>query len=675
MTPFITARERPSRSRALLSTALIGLLAILPRILFLGSFVTSDEANFWLQRSATFLQAIRTGDYAATAISTHPGVTTMWLGSAGILLREALLGWHLVEPGFSTRLALMQLPVALVNALAVLLGYRLLRRLLPARSAFLAALLWALDPFVIGYSRLLHVDALAGTFSTLSLLAACVYWHHTPRWRWLALSAICAGLAVLSKSPALALLPIIGACAGVAAWRAARTPDSTVAVDRQRLLRGLAPLFIWLAISLATALILWPALWAAPRFAYAQLRSGVQDEGAQPHMLGNFFLGREDDAPGLLFYPVALVLRLTPWALVGLLALPWAWRRTRPRTRSDLAILVGFALLMLIALSPFPKKFNRYLVPIFPVLDILAAWSLMCGVRWIGARLRRRHMRRLVQPALLGMLLVAALLTTTVWTSYAIDYYNPLLGGARVGERTFSTGWGEGLAEAALWLNQQPDITGVLIASTQVPTLQPYLRFGAQAVTPADALPPKAGYVVLYIRDFQSGVLPSPFDRFLQEPPLYQVQIHGVTYVRIYQVPPQFAQPRPARFGATIRLRGYTVVDPGGPGQAARLLLFWATDAAPQEDYTLFAHLIGRDDTRFAQVDLPLATRQWAANRYWTTELALPIAAEVPAGQYQLVGGLYQPADGRRLPLDADGPLRAAGDGADALSLMDLAIP
>src|SRR5689334_10059353 len=102
MTPLVAARERRSHSRARLSTALIGLLAILPRILFLGSFVTSDEANFWLQRSATFLQALRTGDYAATAISTHPGATTMWLGSAGILLREALLGQHLVDPGFST---------------------------------------------------------------------------------------------------------------------------------------------------------------------------------------------------------------------------------------------------------------------------------------------------------------------------------------------------------------------------------------------------------------------------------------------------------------------------------------------------------------------------------------------------------------------------------------------
>ena len=46
---------------------------------------------------------------------------------------------------------------------------------------------------MIAYSRVLHVDGLAGTFITLSLLAACVYWFHDRRSRFLILSAISAG--------------------------------------------------------------------------------------------------------------------------------------------------------------------------------------------------------------------------------------------------------------------------------------------------------------------------------------------------------------------------------------------------------------------------------------------------------------------------------------------------
>src|SRR5689334_19259244 len=180
------------RSRAIPWTLLgylaIGLAALGPRLLNLSGFVFVDEADFWMQRSAAFLKALQQGNPAATAISTHPGVTTMWLGSAGIILQRWLAGLNLLSDSLPIRLALMRLPVALVNAAAVVAGYALLRRMLPAATAFLAALLWAADPFVIGYSQLLHVDGLAGTFMTLSVLAACCYWFHQRRLTWLIFS-------------------------------------------------------------------------------------------------------------------------------------------------------------------------------------------------------------------------------------------------------------------------------------------------------------------------------------------------------------------------------------------------------------------------------------------------------------------------------------------------------
>src|SRR4026208_515604 len=77
--PRAVSRHRIDIS-ALVSCSLIGLAARRPRVLALGLFITDDEANFWLTRSDIFLKAIRTGDFAATAITAHPGVTTMWLG-------------------------------------------------------------------------------------------------------------------------------------------------------------------------------------------------------------------------------------------------------------------------------------------------------------------------------------------------------------------------------------------------------------------------------------------------------------------------------------------------------------------------------------------------------------------------------------------------------------------
>src|SRR5262249_11416570 len=202
------------------SYALIALVALAPRLLSLGSFVTVDEIAFWIPRSDAFLRAVQAGDFPATAISTHPGVTTMWLGSAGIVLRRALLAWGLLrDDAFPTLLAFYRLPIVLAHTAGILGGYALLRRMLPALAALLAALLWAADPFVIAYSRVLHVDGLAGTFITVSLLAACVYWFHKRQPGFLILSAVSAGLALLSKSPALVLPPLVGLIALAATFQ------------------------------------------------------------------------------------------------------------------------------------------------------------------------------------------------------------------------------------------------------------------------------------------------------------------------------------------------------------------------------------------------------------------------------------------------------------------------
>ncbi len=461
-----------------ISYVLLALIALAPRVLSLGSFVTVDEVAFWIPRSDAFLRAIQAGDFPATAISTHPGVTTMWLGSAGVVLRRALLAAGLLrDDSFATLLAFYRLPVALAHTAGILIGYALLRRMLPALVAALAALLWAADPFVIAYSRVLHVDGLAGTFITLSLLAACVYWFHDRRSRFLILSAVSAGLAILSKSPALVLLPLVGLIALLS------TNDQRPMTNGETLNPGqpafvfrlwsfvrsrwsfVRPLALWAALVLLTAVALWPALWAGPLRAIEQVRVGVVAEGAEPHMQGNFFLGREDDSPGPLFYPLALALRLTPWTLLGLLLLPIAWRRMRDiaPARHDLALLALYVIVFLAAMSLFPKKFNRYIEPAFPALDILAAVGLVGVGGWglgVGRLLGRPSSvvgrRSSVMIGLVSAITVAALANMAFWHPYEIAAYNQALGGARVGAYAFLTGWGEGLEQAADWLNQQP---------------------------------------------------------------------------------------------------------------------------------------------------------------------------------------------------------------------------
>ena len=156
--------------------------------------------------------------------------------------------------------------------------------------------------------------------------------------------------------------------------------------------------------------------------------------------------------------------------------------------------------------------------------------------------------------------------------------------------------------------------------------------------------------------------------------PLHVVQIHGVDYAWIYQAPPPIRQPQPADFGDQIHLRGLSWDGTTTPGQPLALQLAWQVRAPPPADYMLFAHLIGPDGRRVAQVDLPYQTSSWRAGHYSTTDLPLTLPADVPAGTYRLVIGLYDPSNGQRLALRAEAPFDPMLDGPDALVLTEVRV-
>ncbi|NJN68094.1 MAG: phospholipid carrier-dependent glycosyltransferase [Chloroflexaceae bacterium] len=659
-------------------------------------------------------------------------MTTMWFGSLGILLRRALLATGVLqEATFSNELVLMRLPVALVHGGSILLGYRLLRGLFPPRVAFLAALLWATDPFVTAFSRVLHVDGLTGTFATVSLLAACAAWNPPDQmshlrlggdgtrqrqrrffpvaaWFWLVVSGVCAALAALSKSPGIAVVPVVA----VLAWSAALVPlprssDTDGAAPRYpRLFVRLLPFLGWGAVYVLTILLVWPAVWAAPAQVYHLLRVGVEVEGGSEHVVLNYFLGRPDPAPGPLYYPVVLAIRTTPWTLAGVLLLPfaaggWRWgvggRRSGGRT---LAVLAGLVILFVAGLSLFPKKLDRYLVPAFPALDILAA----CGL--VGVWEQRPHAVSnprqsawLVTSAtgatgvaglvgvtgiVVAVISLAALVNAFWCHPYGVACFNQALGGIQQGIRTVLVGEGEGLGEAAAWLNQQPDITGVKVTSTMRNSLQVFLHHGAQAVSEeGTSLNEKTGYVAIYLRHVQrwQNHPPPPYDRFSDLPPVHAVTIHGVDYVRIYQVPqPVVAQVSQVGFGPSLSLYGYEM-DTSALRSTGVLSLTvqWQARAPVSEDYRLFVHVLDDEGQRVGQVDVPpggphTPTSAWEPYRYvtWVHPVVLP--PDLPPGTYQVAIGLYHPDDFSRLEVRAVPPPGAPDDGPNVLFLEPLMI-
>jgi 4-amino-4-deoxy-L-arabinose transferase-like glycosyltransferase len=447
--------------------ALIFVIALLFRLAPLGRYVTPDEPA-WVYRSVRFADALAARDWAATPSTGHPGVTTMWLGALGVAARRLAspdqsaahldwirpMAWLAPENGAAFRhlawfLSWGRAAVALTTALGLVGVYGLAARLFERRVALLTAGLLALDPFLIGHSGLLHTDALLATFSMLCVLCLLGAARGESRaWAWSLGSGAAAGLALLTKSLGVFLLPFAALVLGTA-WLRGRMPFKKM----------LALSLVWGLSCGALYWALYPAMWVAP---WQTLRDlyGAPSYHAGAALMPTFFAGRVALEHGPEFYAVALPWRLSPVVLVGLLLSLRALPRG-PSRRLEVAWLWLFALGYVLLLALNVKKYDRYLLPIFPPLALMAALALsrIC-LPWRG------ETHKLNPLVLLGLQILLLL----PFALYPLTYYNPLLGGPPLAARWLPMGWGEGMGAAARWLNQQPEAQELTVAALSVPT-------------------------------------------------------------------------------------------------------------------------------------------------------------------------------------------------------------
>jgi 4-amino-4-deoxy-L-arabinose transferase-like glycosyltransferase len=125
-----------------------------------------------------------------------------WIGEAGVY--SLLHQW-----GRISNLALQRFPVALANTLLVVFIFLYVRRLFGARVALVAAVLISLDPFYLSDSRVNRAEALVTGLMMLALLGL-IGWLRDEGRRHLFVSGVFGGLAMLTKSQAVVLVPVLG---------------------------------------------------------------------------------------------------------------------------------------------------------------------------------------------------------------------------------------------------------------------------------------------------------------------------------------------------------------------------------------------------------------------------------------------------------------------------------
>ena len=565
---FINRVSRMPRSGIELLATLIVLICILaPRLGALGSFVTADEPA-WGKRSGGFYYALVNREFSATYQSGHPGVTTMWLGALAYYLRfpnfanlgKAELGdTKLFQIFQNQRINLMQvlqtarLLVVLVITACLMVSFFFALRLFGLPLTVLAFLLIAFEPFHVAHSRFLHTNGMLATFMFMAVLAF-LYFLRQRKWYALLISAAGAGLSYISITPGFLLVPVVGALALVDwLW-----PDEgRFSFNLRRLIqRSLIPLLIWGAASLLVVYIVWPAMWSHPVATLMKIvqytQSAAEGDIGGVHLVQAFQAGADGSSSYFYFYPLTYLWRTTPVVLAGLLLaavfMLQAWRSRASELRDikqralwELALYVGVYTLIM---SFGDKKFDRYFLPAYLPLDILAAFGWLALAAWLY---RRFTLTSLQSKLALGALLLGVVAIQAAGTlqnyPYYLTYFNPLLGGARGAEKVMMVGWGEGLNEAAVYLKQVPDIRHKKILSWYSLAFDWYsLQLGVQSevadfsadTSLADYL--DLDYLVIYVNQVQRDYPPELIAYLEKQKPVYTVQLNGVDYVYVYHI-------------------------------------------------------------------------------------------------------------------------------------------
>ncbi|MCD6291259.1 MAG: DUF2079 domain-containing protein [Anaerolineae bacterium] len=168
-----------------------------------------------------------------------------------------------------------------------------------------------------------------------------------------------------------------------------------------------------------------------------------------------------------------------------------------------------------------------------------------------------------------------------------------------------------------------------------------------------------------YIAEPSDEVVPR---RFQDDTLVYLASLTGtgaVTIARRHASLPRDAHPLQARLANRIDLIGFalnedTIHIKGNSGSAIHLRLFWQVKEDVNTDYTVFVHMLNSSGQLVGQGDSPPLGNSWPTSRWRSGDLVpdyytIPLDPALPAGEYTIAIGMYDPQTGQRVSVSGDG--------------------
>ena len=522
----------------LLKALSIFIFAFIPRYVGIGTTIVADE-QLWIKRSISFLKSLLELKLQGTSISGHPGVITMWLGSLSIGFTKYVN--HYKE--LSDLLFAAQLPIAITTSLTIVMLYFMIRVVFNEKIAIISAILITLDPFYLAFSRIIHLDALLTSFMALSLLSFLIFIQRANSRKMLVTSGVFAGLALLTKVPAAFLFPFIAML--LLSYFLHTTLASPSSAPKE--IKGFSATYIiWSATAFCTIVALWPAMWLDP-LVLIRLFTGAP--GMVAHEQGQFFMGAPVNDPGLFYYPLVAMFRATPLTMIffsvciAFLTFRFvrSFRSCGEFERITL-ILVGYAFLFTFLMSFGAKKLGRYILPIFPIIDIISAIGIFVVLDWLVKKFGKQAKTNVIFSIVVILVFISQVIPIAKVHPYYLSYYNPLAGGPKKAQEVILIGRGEGMDLVAEYLNRKENPEKITVASEFAYLLRVHFKGKLKSTKIKEYEPNtlnEVDYLVVYISGLQKKNMRIP-NEVLQyhnrHEPEQTITINGINYAYIYKL-------------------------------------------------------------------------------------------------------------------------------------------
>jgi hypothetical protein len=234
--------------------------------------------------------------------------------------------------------------------------------------------------------------------------------------------------------------------------------------------------------------------------------------------------------------------------MLGLLAAIWAFFSKqdlfqRPGVRITIFGLIIGIVIFLFGMNLGAKKFDRYLIPIYAPMNIIA------GLGWTAVAFCVKEKMPSLYSRFVATALLIAVIGIQIWSSfeifpYTLSYYNPLLGGGRKALQVMQIGWGEGLDQAAFYLNRKenPQEIQALTWYRNGP-FSYYFDGELRKIKGNEFMEDnwrnleESDYLVIYVHQWQRN-LPAELLEYIEDwDPEHSIWINSIEYARIYKVP------------------------------------------------------------------------------------------------------------------------------------------